>query len=320
VARRLTLAAAAVVSVPAAWLYWQMLWPPALPPPPPGKTHYDRILAIVRGLNIDPSDWSSQSTDDVAAAAVDELVVLLAEPNHWTNEALEDTRKVGRSSSAMSKREHETLRVLLQTARESALSRGEYDRACDLTIAMLNLEIMNSRARSSLGYEGKRGDYFLHIPRSQTSPASARKIIDTLEQALAGRESAAVTRTRWMVFHERQVSWPVRLEFVLTRREVPAYYLSSWEQNNSNLESRFRALQVFYAVKLFHDQHGRLPATLDELSPEFLPALPRDQFSDEPMRYVVEGEKYRLYSVGPNGVDDGGSGDDRDFSWQGFQK
>jgi hypothetical protein len=309
-ARSTAITAAGLLAIPAAWLYWQMLWPPVIPPLPPGKPHYDRILAIVRGLNIDPSDSSSKPTAADAAAAVDELVVLLAEPNHPTIQALEDAGKPSPTRSGMSGHEFRTLVNLLHNARVAAQKQGDYDRDCDLAIAQFHLYRMTPWGSAFV--DDGQGSHFLHSlrGRDEISPACARKIIDTLERALAEREDISVTRARSMALFERQIGWPMRLELVLMGREIPAEYLSRWEATNGLVEPQFRSLQMFLAIKSFRDQHGRLPRALAEMIPEFLPALPRDPFSNGSLKYVVDGEKYRLYSLGPNGTDDGGKDDD----------
>ena len=52
---------------------------------------------------------------------------------------------------------------------------------------------------------------------------------------------------------------------------------------------------------------GAALAGLSELVPEFLPAMPRDPVVGQPLRYRLAGESnYGLYSVGENGLDDGG--------------
>lgn len=317
VARRLALTGAAILAVPAAWLYWQMLWPPVMPPPPPpGSTHYDRILAIAREL----PEWGTAPSDAVATAAVEELVILLAEPSHLTTKAVEDGMKLGSNSAAMSGHECLKLFELLRKARETAQSGGEYDRVCDLAIAQFHLQQTMSRG-GTIGNDGYSVSYILLPFRDKISSTSARRIIDVLERAMSGREDASVKYARSLAQHERHSGWPMRLELVLMeRRELPENVRSHYESMDRLAETEFRSLQVFYAVGLFRDQHGRLPATLAEMMPEFLPALPKDPFTDKPMRYVVFGEKYRLYSAGRNGIYDRLLGDDRDFSWWLYQQ
>jgi hypothetical protein len=63
------------------------------------------------------------------------------------------------------------------------------------------------------------------------------------------------------------------------------------------------------AVTLYRvDHEGRLPPTLADLVPEYLPAVPRDPVAggDRPLGYIADPAGPRIYSVGDNGVDDGG--------------
>lgn len=62
------------------------------------------------------------------------------------------------------------------------------------------------------------------------------------------------------------------------------------------------------AARLYAMEHGRFPATLEELAPKYLPAVPDDPMADgKKLGYVAEAARPRLYSVGENGKDDGGS-------------
>ncbi|MBC8011361.1 MAG: hypothetical protein H7067_14845 [Burkholderiales bacterium] len=60
--------------------------------------------------------------------------------------------------------------------------------------------------------------------------------------------------------------------------------------------SRRGLLEAFVALRLYHLAHGALPESLDELVPEYLPAVPVDYVDRQPIRYSRE---YRtLWSVG----------------------
>lgn len=52
--------------------------------------------------------------------------------------------------------------------------------------------------------------------------------------------------------------------------------------------------------------HGSYPATLAELVPDYLAAVPDDIMDGQPLRYRLEDGKFTLYSIGVNGTDDGG--------------
>lgn len=69
--------------------------------------------------------------------------------------------------------------------------------------------------------------------------------------------------------------------------------------------SQYQEVLTMLALRRFELQHGRLPATLDELVPTYLAAPPIDPFSDAPLRW--DASRKILYSVGPNLTDDGGA-------------
>jgi len=62
------------------------------------------------------------------------------------------------------------------------------------------------------------------------------------------------------------------------------------------------------AVRLYEADYGRRPGTLGELVPEYLPAVPEDPFADDgsAIGYLPNADPPVLYSIGSDGVDDGG--------------
>jgi hypothetical protein len=71
-------------------------------------------------------------------------------------------------------------------------------------------------------------------------------------------------------------------------------------------EQAQRNLQVAFALAGYRGEHGRYPAALDALAPKYLPAVPGDVFSGKALVYRPADKGYLVYSVGPNGKDDGG--------------
>jgi len=67
-----------------------------------------------------------------------------------------------------------------------------------------------------------------------------------------------------------------------------------------------QVILVGFAVELYRRDMGMLPIALADLSPRYLPAIPRDPLSDDPLKYTVKDKGFLLYSVGLNGVDDQG--------------
>ena len=70
-----------------------------------------------------------------------------------------------------------------------------------------------------------------------------------------------------------------------------------------------RLAAVALATRLYYVENGKWPASLDELAPKYLPAVPDDPMaSGKRIGYVAEEARPRIYSVGENGTDEGGSG------------
>jgi hypothetical protein len=67
-------------------------------------------------------------------------------------------------------------------------------------------------------------------------------------------------------------------------------------------------LLVAFALAWYERAHGSYPNTLDRLTPGYLKQVPQDSFSGQALLYRSGTKGYLLYSVGPNGKDDGGRG------------
>ena len=75
----------------------------------------------------------------------------------------------------------------------------------------------------------------------------------------------------------------------------------------SHAVARHRAAEVLLAATRERLATGTLPAAIESLVPVRLPSVPRDPFtSDSPMRAAFEAGELSVWSVGPNGTDDGG--------------
>ena len=66
------------------------------------------------------------------------------------------------------------------------------------------------------------------------------------------------------------------------------------------------ASRVAVALRLHQMDHGRYPDTLAALVSQWLDAVPKDAFADGPLRYATVQGQPVVYSVGPDGEDDGG--------------
>jgi hypothetical protein len=87
---------------------------------------------------------------------------------------------------------------------------------------------------------------------------------------------------------------------------APVFYQARFTEVKT--ETQNGLLLVALALHAYRLEHGRYPATLVELTPDYLKKIPDDLFAlRKPLAYRIDGETYLLYSIGPDGTDDGGS-------------
>ena len=111
----------------------------------------------------------------------------------------------------------------------------------------------------------------------------------------------------------------------LVRRLLPSLGKASQRAQRAITLARLGA--VACALERHHRAHGRYPESLLDLGPATLKALPDDWMSGQPFHYRrTEDGRFELWSVGPDGKDDGGIyrtrnqknqmvGEDRDWPW-----
>jgi hypothetical protein len=92
---------------------------------------------------------------------------------------------------------------------------------------------------------------------------------------------------------------------LLTRLVLPA--LTQCCEAAAVADARRRAVRLALAVERYRAGHGRFPARLEDLVPEFIPLVPLDPFDGQPMRMRRTGQRLIVYSIGPDLTDDGGA-------------
>ena len=73
-------------------------------------------------------------------------------------------------------------------------------------------------------------------------------------------------------------------------------------------ETQRQLIRAAIALERYRLSHDAYPATLAELVPAYLPELPHDWYDGQPVKYhpPTSTTPYGLYSVGPDGIDNGG--------------
>jgi hypothetical protein len=130
-----------------------------------------------------------------------------------------------------------------------------------------------------------------------------------LLRSLEGTHDAATFRAAYA----KQPNNPQRIPkvYVLANILIPSVDRAVTVHFRGEAQRRLAATAL--AIMLYRADHGgAFPKTLRDLVPGYLPAVPSDPLSKPgaTIGYVADQQRPRIYSVGENGVDDGGKAPD----------
>ena len=86
----------------------------------------------------------------------------------------------------------------------------------------------------------------------------------------------------------------------------PGFIITRLNRLNLRSAASLRLCRVSLAVQRYRLANGKLPEKIDEIAPRFIDAVPLDPFDGKPIRYKKLDKGYVVYSVGKDGVDNGG--------------
>ena len=142
------------------------------------------------------------------------------------------------------------------------------------------------------------------------SYADERHMLEEAQTVLAAAENARAQRSRSplnivakSIEAKSSGSWQYWVTdlFLSTMAKAPAGAFRFQAHNEMTITA--------IALKRYHLRHGKYPQTLDQLVPEFLKTHPVDWMDGQKLRYRPEDASFVLWSVGDNGIDDGGTPD-----------
>jgi hypothetical protein len=100
------------------------------------------------------------------------------------------------------------------------------------------------------------------------------------------------------------------LESTLVSQPTIVKLLAGWESRVADQSRRTQALlrcaAVGVAAERYRRAHGRWPASLAALVPDYLRSVPTDPYDGKPIRLSRRIDGIVVYAVGPDGRDDGG--------------
>jgi len=291
-----------VAGVPMTWLYIRMLGPPVIPGTPVSQGDVYRQLHEV-GTRI------RQATPTSAQQMLSQAEQLLQQPAAVPL----DFRKATIAQDNDIGPFNDLRRALIaESSRQETL--GRRDEAVKFALASLRLATMLQRGGNAVHAQVGRIAELVAVlrlaeMRSNLSRQQCRTIMSELERADSLRDPVGEIVARERLWSDLAIRWRYRLQTVIVEE--------SWSDNSPpndfDLKSyrdwnaaHARLLRTDFAIRDFEQDDGRLPRSLAELTPKYLPTPLPDPFSGEPLRYKPSGDTFLLYSVGADRKDNGG--------------
>lgn len=139
------------------------------------------------------------------------------------------------------------------------------------------------------------------LSRAEAGPVIAE--LEEMERAGVTWEEVRRNENRFSRYQLRKGFNPLSWPMTLWQRWRA---LQRAEARHKRVVAHERLLRAELAVRCYQAEQGRLPARLEQLVPKYLQRVPSDPFSGKPIIYRPQGTNWLLYSIGEDGVDDGG--------------
>lgn len=165
---------------------------------------------------------------------------------------------------------------------------------CDIASGQLTLDQVTGRA--SAGFEnGPESSILLRVFLMPQDFAAYRRLMESYQEAAAKPYDPGAA----------QAASSAASEGLLTSILLPAF--SRFLEQSNIAVSVYAEAQAAVALTRYRLEHGEFPRSLNALVPKHLDDVPVDPFDGKTLRFVVKPDKCLIYSVGPDGKDDGGS-------------
>jgi hypothetical protein len=147
-------------------------------------------------------------------------------------------------------------------------------------------------------------------PARLDRPGDCLFYLQMMDQMLAVADKPATQSLQEMTIVNRQIAAKyssgnpfTRSGGTLSAQVLPA--INQFLTHAVRLEAERDAAVAGVAFRRFQLAHGRPPVSLAGMEPEFLLTVPQDPFQPgAPLKFIVKGNQFAIYSVGMNGTDD----------------
>ena len=310
------------VAFPPVAVTWRLLHPPAMPIlPVPQPNGLDTVLNA--GRTFKPSDVLDHaipcSTEKLAGevARYSDVYNLLRQGlshdiqlRDWTKRPTTDETDLGAYGRRLAMVRAASFALLCEA--RLAREQERYDDAGGIAIECLQLAraVGRNGLLEDLSYSLEMeydADRLLYEVLPHLSSDQCRKTLAALAEIDAHREPLENVWHRQRIWFQNSGDWFWQLVMLL-----PAMPSDNSEQQRvaailkKDLTTRLLVLET--ALRIYCLEQGAPPDQLKQLIPELLSSIPRDPFDPQrgPLRSIHTDDDLLVYSVGPDGRDDGG--------------
>jgi hypothetical protein len=213
-------------------------------------------------------------------------------------------------------------------------SQAEWDWAAGRHDAALQHDLLCMRLAQAFQRRGTEVDTLVGVSvegmavhhladiRTELSCLEIERIESNLAPLVSAREPLDLLIARNRVLDEEAAGWRGRLAGAGLRMrgvEIRSPGIVATIAAFQRRDAKLAMLRTDLAIRCYGQTHGNWPEDLAALTPDHLATLPVDPYSQQPLVYRATGDDFVLYSVGSDGVDDGGKfGDTRHLFTPGY--
>lgn len=314
-ARTALVVALSLLLFPLVYLYFALL-PPAMPtePPMPDPNGYGLLVELAK--QIDTTALPGNDPDAATPAQLQQYLrdnaavfAALAAALELPSQPAIDYRAMDRPTRYADLR---SLFFIWSAAAKAAASRGDDAQA-------VSYYINNIRAGNVCANGGLAIDELVGNAMTSDSIDQIRMLLDRLtepqlaalqvqlRQVMAGREPIELIIQRSQLHERLSMGWGGRLLLWLEARGLAGFDVTTeLPRLRAHHDAQIRLLLAACAVERHHLGHDAYPESLDILVPDYLESIPPDPLGVGNLKYRLTDSGYLLYSVGRNGIDDGG--------------
>jgi hypothetical protein len=306
----------------AGWLGYRLVFPAYVRPSLPEPNGYEELVRL-GGKLARRTGFYAEMSDEELATVVAANEAVLAEARQAVRKecvvAIDWSADEDWFNEVHMKRGPQLRELARAFAAEGRLAQKQGDTLRAVSCGLDVLQLVPAASHGGLGIDylaslgiSYGGLQWLRDARETATLDDCKFVLNNLPDVREQMEPPAeITVREWHFFR--------RIKGIYTTFVTEMYFSNNradfekrMEESLQNADAMTGLLRLHYAIRAFQLVEGRLPKSLAELAERKWKTSTQDPFSQQDFIYQKGKDRYLLYSVGPNGLDDGGVEEEQD--------